>query len=64
MNGVQICLTKEQVDRINAWIGETPFAHYKEESIPPGFDLVVSFAGPFGAYAVAREAARVKVVVA
>ena len=54
-HGLTICLTEQQVQTVNAWIGEINCAHFEEESLPPGFDLIVSFGGPWGVSAIARS---------
>jgi hypothetical protein len=50
-SGVSISLSASQISRINSWIYEINIAHSKEECLPPGFELVISFAGPFGHWA-------------
>ena len=53
-NAFSIHLTQAQVDQVNAWIGAINSAHLGEECEPPGFELVVSFAGPYGQWVTAQ----------
>ncbi len=39
---VLITLSAEQVDKVNAWIAPINVAHFAEECMPPGFDIVIS----------------------
>ena len=56
--GLTIHLTGEQVRRVNEWIGPINVAHFREECLPPGFEIVISFAGPIGYWASARSDAK------
>lgn len=49
-----IQLNAQQIDQMNRWIGEINMAHLKEECEPPGFEIVISFAGPWGQFAEAK----------
>ncbi len=46
--GVTITLTAEQVKNANEFLGRINWAHLQEDCEPPGFDIVISVAGPFG----------------
>jgi hypothetical protein len=50
-NALSINFSAAQILKINDWIGKINFAHLHEESQPPGFEIVISFAGPFGQWA-------------
>jgi hypothetical protein len=39
---VLITLSSEQVRKVNAWISPINIAHFVEECLPPGFDIVIS----------------------
>lgn len=52
--GMRITLTPEQVQRLREFIGPVNVAHFNEECLPPGYEIVIAFAGPFGHWAIAR----------
>lgn len=54
-SGMTIVLTDDQVKCVNEWIGPINVAHFKEECLPPGFEIVISFAGPDGHWLSARS---------
>ena len=54
MPAITIQLSDDQAARLLAWIRQINLAHHQEECVPPGFDLVVTFSGPFGEWAEAR----------
>lgn len=51
MPGLTISLSATQISKINDWMGKINVAHLNEECLPPGFEIVISFAGPFGHWA-------------
>lgn len=53
--GMTFFLTAEQVKLVNEWIGPINVAHFDEGCLPPGFEIVISFAGPYGCRASARS---------
>jgi hypothetical protein len=51
---LNIRLNEIQIAKINEWIGKNKLAHFKEECEPPGFDVIITFAGPWGEFASAK----------
>lgn len=51
---LSIQLNSQQIDQVNRWIGEINMAHRQEECEPPGFEIVISFVGPWGQSAEAK----------
>ena len=51
---VRITLSPQQVKKANEWMGQINVAHFDEECIPPGYDIVISVAGPLGQWAKLR----------
>lgn len=51
---LNIQLNSQQIDQVNHWVGEINMAHLREECEPPGFEIIISFAGPWGQFAQAR----------
>jgi hypothetical protein len=54
-SGMTFSLTEAQVKLIKDWMGPISVAHFHEECLPPGFEVVISFAGPIGCWASARN---------
>ena len=49
-----IQLNSQQIDQVNRWLKEISRTHIMEECEPPGFEIAVSFAGPWGQFAEAK----------
>ena len=52
--GLRITLTPEQVQRLRKMVAPVNVGHFNEECLPPGYEIVIFFAGPFEHWAVAR----------
>jgi hypothetical protein len=49
-----ITLSNDQVEQVRGFVGQINVANFNEECEPPGYDIVISFVGPYGTMGRAR----------
>jgi hypothetical protein len=54
-NKFLMILDQSQIEILNKWIGKINENHFNEECEPPGFEITISFCGPYGQHATAKS---------